>query len=320
MRPVATILVPTHNHGPTLPLAVSSALRQTEAAIEVIIIGDGVDGATREAAGDLSNADSRVRFIERPKAPRHGETYRHEVLMGEARGRLIFYLSDDDLWMPEHVATLRDLIDERDVDFVSGLTAGRLEDGTWVKLDVDLGMPGHRQLMVAGHNRVGLSSAAHTLAAYRRLPYGWRAASTGIPTDLYMWQQWLSEDWPRYASASRVTVLNFPSGQRGQVGLEARVQELKQFEPALSDPSARLAFLERLIADEAPRAAWLEVHYRAVEGWLDEHVQALDWHREKLAEATTERQHLLARIAQLEADLASATSGSDDGHDDRSPR
>ena len=69
MRPVATILVPTHNHGATLPLAVSSALRQTEAAIEVIIIGDGVDGATREAAGDLSNADSRVRFIERPKRP-----------------------------------------------------------------------------------------------------------------------------------------------------------------------------------------------------------------------------------------------------------
>ena len=39
--PVATILVPTHDHGPTLRASVASALRQTVSDIEVFIVGDG---------------------------------------------------------------------------------------------------------------------------------------------------------------------------------------------------------------------------------------------------------------------------------------
>jgi GalNAc5-diNAcBac-PP-undecaprenol beta-1,3-glucosyltransferase len=306
--PVATILVPTHNHAETLPFAVGSALAQTVEEIEVFIVGDGVDDRTREAARALSDVDARVRFVDRPKGPRHGEPYRHEILAGEAQGRLVAYLSDDDLWMPDHIATIRDVADATGADFIGALTLGRLGDGTWVKLNVDLAMEAHRELMAGGFNRVGLSSAAHTLDAYRRLPYGWRPAPDGTPTDLHMWQQWLAEPWPRYASARRPTVLNFPGAQRGDLSAEERAAEIERFLPALSDPLARLALLDQLIEDEAPRSAWLEGHYRALEAWAGARSEALEWHREKLEAVAVEHAALVARIAQLEADLTDATA------------
>ena len=40
--------------------------------------------------------DERVRFLDFPKGARHGELNRHEALR-EARGRIVCYLSDDDL-------------------------------------------------------------------------------------------------------------------------------------------------------------------------------------------------------------------------------
>jgi GalNAc5-diNAcBac-PP-undecaprenol beta-1,3-glucosyltransferase len=288
VQPVATVLVPTHDHAVTLPYAVRSALAQSEEALELIIVGDGVDELTRAAAESLCALDDRVRFADRPKGERHGEAHRHEILTTEARGRLVFYLSDDDLWMPEHVETLRAVFDATGADFVNSLTIGRLADGTLVKLNVDMGMEAHRDLMLTGFNRVGLSSAAHTLDAYRRLPRGWQPAPAGTPTDLHMWHQWINEDWPRYAAAVRPTVLNFPSAQRREATDEERAAELEEFEPVLRDPRARLVFIEQVIADDAPRAAWLEVHYRALQTWLDATVEALEWHKAQLALATAE--------------------------------
>ena len=65
--PVATAIVPTHSHASTLPRSVRSALSQTERDIEVIVVGDGVDEPTPEAAQALVEADDRVRFVDNPK-------------------------------------------------------------------------------------------------------------------------------------------------------------------------------------------------------------------------------------------------------------
>jgi glycosyltransferase involved in cell wall biosynthesis len=45
----ATILIPTHRHPALLPYAVRSALAQGGAEIEVFVVGDGVEDATRTA-------------------------------------------------------------------------------------------------------------------------------------------------------------------------------------------------------------------------------------------------------------------------------
>src|SRR5215210_721750 len=70
----ATVLIPTHDHGPLLLHSARSALAQTVEEIEVFISGDGVPEVTREIVSELKR-DERVRFFDHPKGPRHGEIY-----------------------------------------------------------------------------------------------------------------------------------------------------------------------------------------------------------------------------------------------------
>ena len=62
MSIAATVIVPTHDHGPTLRFALASALAQTVEDIEVLVVGDGVPNVTHEIVGELSRRDERVRF------------------------------------------------------------------------------------------------------------------------------------------------------------------------------------------------------------------------------------------------------------------
>ena len=59
---------------------------------------------------ELTAADPRVRWFDNPKGPRHGELHRHAALQ-EARGEIVCYLCDDDLWLPDHVERMRALLD-----------------------------------------------------------------------------------------------------------------------------------------------------------------------------------------------------------------
>ncbi|HYA08203.1 MAG TPA: glycosyltransferase, partial [Gaiellaceae bacterium] len=84
MTLAATVLIPTHDHGPTLLRSVGSVLAQTVPELEVLVIGDGVPDVTRELMAKVTAGDERVRFFDHPKGPRHGELYRHAALQ-EAR-------------------------------------------------------------------------------------------------------------------------------------------------------------------------------------------------------------------------------------------
>ena len=75
----ATILIPTHRHAAFLPYSIESALDQEGASVEVFVVGDGVEEATREVVARYSD-EERLRYFDRPKGPRLGEAYRHAIL------------------------------------------------------------------------------------------------------------------------------------------------------------------------------------------------------------------------------------------------
>ncbi len=225
----ATVLVPTFDHGPTLNYAVRSALDQTVADIEVFIVGDGVPPLARGFIEELVGEDSRVRLFTNDKGPRHGEIHRARALE-EASGEIVCYLSDDDLWLPDHLEVMRELLEE--ADFAHCLPVRVEPDGSIGVWPVDLTKEADRELLLSGENRIPLSCSGHTLAAYRRLPHGWRTTPDNVPTDLYMFQQFLvhrlrarSAAAARHVSTFRLRIVS--TGGRSAAWLSSRCGQIE---------------------------------------------------------------------------------------------
>ena len=293
----ATVLIPTHDHGRTLWYAAKSVLAQSVEDLELFIVGDGVGDETREVVAELGRGEPRVRFFDRPKGPRHGEIHRHAAL-DAARGEIVCYLSDDDLWLPDHVATLEEQLAE--TDFTHTLSLWVDADGT-LKAGItrDLAAPRVRREVLEGRKAdISLSCAGHTLALYRRLPHGWRTTPAGIPTDVYMWQQILAVEGCRAGFGARPTCLRFPSPRRSGWPIELRTEELERWWKRIQDPAWRAGFerevAEVLVRDHAARRLelrTLRAEQERLEAALQRYREAslLSLARERLAHSRVAR-------------------------------
>ena len=237
----ATVLIPTHTHGDTLRYSVPTALRQTVGDIEVFIVGDGVPDVTRVIAAEFVAADSRVRFFDFPKGPSRGELRRHQVL-GQARGEIVCYLFDDDLWLPDHVAVMREMLRDNDFAFTRPVVVG--PEGELSAFFVDLASPLHRRLFTDSRSATASvpTCAAHTMALYRRLPFGWRTTPRGHAPDKYMWAQCLADPACIAQSTSRPTALLFPDPPRRHWTPSRRLAELQHWSRGLDDPAWQRQF------------------------------------------------------------------------------
>jgi GalNAc5-diNAcBac-PP-undecaprenol beta-1,3-glucosyltransferase len=234
--PAATVIVPTHDHGPMLRHSLRSVQEQTVDDLEIFVIGDGVPGVTRELVAELAGADSRIRFFDHPKGARHGELHRHSALQ-EARGEIVCYQADDDLWLPQQVEQLRALLSDADFAHTVALeVAPNASMFPWLAV-LECGV--FRARMHRGANFLPLSVVGHTLAVYRQLPHGWRPAPQPIPTDLYMWWQFLDQPGIRLASGSRAAVLHFPAPAREDWTLDQRLHELERWSAFLTGSTWR---------------------------------------------------------------------------------
>lgn len=99
VEPLVTILVPVHNAGPYLRLAVDSILAQTFSDFEVIVIDDGSTDGCVESLPDPH--DSRVQVLSQSN---RGAPAALNSGLERARGSLIAFLDHDDLWLPQKLA------------------------------------------------------------------------------------------------------------------------------------------------------------------------------------------------------------------------
>jgi hypothetical protein len=81
-----------------------------------------------------------------------------------------------------------------------------------------------REIAPSRRGSIGLTGAAHTMDAYHRLPYGWRTTPEGIPTDHYMWIQFLELPGYRAVMGERLTYLTFPEPAFGNLPDEERAE------------------------------------------------------------------------------------------------
>jgi hypothetical protein len=256
----ATVLIPTHEHVETLRHAVASVQQQTLQDLELFIVGDGVADATRALVTELSAADGRIRFFDYPKGPRKGEIHRHQALQ-QAQGRVVAYLGDDDCWMPHHLAVLDALL--ADADFGHTMQLGIGEDGHIVVLPADLENPRFCARMLGTlFNCFDLTFAGHTMAAYRRLPHGWRTTPPDFPwTDLYMWRQFLAEPWCRARSAMVPTGINTWTHLRPHLSDAERAADLGHWRAQISRPEFRETLWREVARQFAGQAIYAQLEY-----------------------------------------------------------
>jgi hypothetical protein len=267
----ASILIPTHDHASTLPLTVGSVLRQNVPDLEVLVIGDGVTRENRSAIEDLVARDERVRFLDFPKGPHHGEIYRHEAILA-ANSDAIMYLCDDDLVLPRHVGDLLALL--QDAVFVQSRNGYLTTEGTVKLHPTDLAdracVDWH--LLLPRRNQTSITGTGHSRAYYLKVGEHWETTPDGEWPDHYQWKKFFRRADFRGATSRRMTALQFPSHLEGreQWTSEQRYDELARWEALVAQPHAQ----ERIDAmvDRATQEALAHsvVDIDAVRAELDE--------------------------------------------------
>jgi glycosyltransferase involved in cell wall biosynthesis len=235
--PRFTVLLPVLRPPALLPIAIESALAQSVQAFELFVVCDGAPPETVSCAEAFAARDRRIRVFRFPKGKRHGEAHRHTALQ-EAAGTRVAHITDDDIWLPNHLAELDELL--ATVDFGNTLHVHVTTDGRVGALPRDIGDPAIRERMLREKfNAFGPTFAGYRLDAYRRLPEGWAPAPPGMWTDLNMWRKFLRCDGLTFASRVAVTALHFPAPARADMTLEQRAAENRSWWTRMQDPGQR---------------------------------------------------------------------------------
>jgi len=95
--PLVSAIIPTHNRPELVQRAIHSALRQTIADIEVIVVIDGPDEATQKALSRI--ADPRLRVL--ACSQQVGGSEARNTGVRAARADWVAFLDDDDEWFPQ---------------------------------------------------------------------------------------------------------------------------------------------------------------------------------------------------------------------------
>jgi glycosyltransferase involved in cell wall biosynthesis len=98
--PAVTVVIPTRNRPRQVARAVRSALAQTLADLEILVVDDASTDDTGAVLAPL--ADPRVRVLRHER--RRGACAARNTGIAAARGRFVALLDDDDEWMPAKLA------------------------------------------------------------------------------------------------------------------------------------------------------------------------------------------------------------------------
>ena len=235
-----------------LPYAVRSVQDQTVTDWELFIILDGAPPETLAVATALAAADPRIRVRPFAKGERNGEAHRH-VVLGEATGRYVAQIADDDLWFPRHLAELSLLL--ADVDFGNLLQCEIAPDGRPTILYGDLASVKTRKaIMTKPVSFFGPSCAGYRREAYDRLPVGWSPAPVGIWSDLFMWRKFLALPDLRAATRFSIEAAKLESPVRRHLSLEERAAETA----AMAEQIATVDGRSQIRAQALRNATWVK--------------------------------------------------------------
>jgi len=109
MPPTFSILMPVYNHEDYVREALDSVLAQTDPDWEAIVIDDGSTDGTGAVVDDYATRDARIRVFHQENG---GQGRALNAALRRATGEWICWLSSDDLFKPDKLATHRRYFEE----------------------------------------------------------------------------------------------------------------------------------------------------------------------------------------------------------------
>ncbi|MBB3226414.1 glycosyltransferase involved in cell wall biosynthesis [Luteibacter sp. Sphag1AF] len=111
-----SVVVTNYNYRDFVVEAVNSALAQSRAPLEVIVVDDGSTDGSLELLGEHYGNDARVRLI---TGPNGGQLAAFQRGLAQAAGDVVCFLDADDRWSTHYLRELAAVFDTRaDIDFV----------------------------------------------------------------------------------------------------------------------------------------------------------------------------------------------------------
>lgn len=172
-EPLVTVIVPTRDRLDLLrSRALPSILAQTYERLEVLVIGDAADGEAEAAVRDAG--DPRVTFVNVTQRYVYPDPQRHWFAAATltrnegyrlARGRWLVDVDDDDVVLPDAIASLLADARERTLEAVQGVMRRHAPDGGTSELVFS--MPEHLSLTGAVvHAHLRFFGREHVAAAF----------------------------------------------------------------------------------------------------------------------------------------------------------
>lgn len=200
--PRLSVIIASYRWPEALELSLASALSQSEADIEVLVVEDGEDAASRDVVERAG--DSRVRWMALDP-PCGGQSGPNALGIERAHAPLVAYLGHDDIWHPEHASSLLEVLDSG-VDMAHATTL-MLSD--WTEPE-QTGIAGASAWTI--DTFVPPSSLGHVRSG-PRIAQWTPPAHDGRPID-YRFLADCQSLGARVGSTGRATVVKFPAAWR----------------------------------------------------------------------------------------------------------
>ena len=113
-NPLVTVYIPTYNRVELLKRAVESVRNQTHHNLEIIIVDDCSQDSTAEYLEEISQIDPRIRYFLKEK--NSGACASRNIAINNAQGEYITGLDDDDVFLPERIASFIEYSKKYDMD------------------------------------------------------------------------------------------------------------------------------------------------------------------------------------------------------------
>lgn len=248
-KPVrVSVVIPVYNAGESLREAVQSALMQSCSSVEIILVDDGSTDPMTQAI--IRSFGRKVRVVRQPNA---GPAAARNLGIRHSCGEWIAFLDQDDLWMPEKIATQLKVAETTGADIVytNARNFGELQRVSELRLTPDQMPSGDVFESLLLDNMLTMAGVMVRASLFQTAG-GFRSEVDGVDD----WDMWLraAAAGAKFAAVPEpLTLYRWHSASLSKRHEQMKEHRLRALRHALSLPRGRA------VSSRLKRRAWAQV-------------------------------------------------------------